>query len=71
MPVARYSACVIASHSWKQPVVAVHGVVPVAAIVPIFPSIVHIPALLRDHCTPTCSITKLVLYAVVFLFVGG
>ena len=27
----------------------VWGVVPVAAVVPVFPSIVHIPALYRDH----------------------
>ena len=35
---------------WEQPVVVVCGVVPVAAKVPAFPSIVHIPALPRDHC---------------------
>ena len=34
---------------WVQPVMAVCGVVPVAAIMPVFPSIVHIPALQRDH----------------------
>ena len=38
MPVARYSACVIAWHIWEQPVVAVCGVVPVAAIVLVFPA---------------------------------
>ena len=30
---------------WETAVVAVFGVVPVAAILPVFPSIVHIPAL--------------------------
>ena len=44
MPVARYSAFEIASHRWEQPVVAVCGVVPVTAIVPVPPSVVHIPA---------------------------
>ena len=45
MPVARYSACEVDQHKWKQPVVAVWRVVPASAIVPAFPSIVHIPAL--------------------------
>ena len=45
MPVARDSACEIVWHTWEQPVVAASGVVPVAAIVPIFPSTVHTPAL--------------------------
>ena len=42
--VARYIACEIVWHRWEQQpvVVAVCGVVPVAAIVPVFPSIVHI-----------------------------
>ena len=50
VPFARYSASDIVWHRWKQPLTAVCGVVPVAAIVPVFPSIVYIPALLRDHC---------------------
>ena len=57
VPVARYSACEIGWHIWEQPVVAVCGVVPDAAMVPVFPSIVHIPALYRDHCRirkPVC-----------------
>ena len=37
MPVAINSACEIAWHRWKQPVVAV-SVVPDAAIVPVFPT---------------------------------
>ena len=41
VPVSRYSACEIAWHTWKQPVVEV----PVAPIVPVFSSIVHISAL--------------------------
>ena len=45
MPVAFYSACEIAWHRWKKLVVAVCGLVPVAAIVPVFSSIVHILAL--------------------------
>ena len=45
VPVARYSACETAWHRWERQVVAVCGVVPVTAIVLIFPSIVHIPAL--------------------------
>ena len=56
VPVARYSACEIAWHIWEQPAVAVCGVVPVYAIVPIFPSIVHIPALHRERCcTPSVN----------------
>ena len=52
MPVARYSACEIDWHRWEQPATPVRGVVPVSAIVPVFTSIVHIPALKRDHyCT--------------------
>ena len=40
MPVARYSACEVAWHRWEKPVlvVAVCGVVPVAAILPVFPA---------------------------------
>ena len=45
MPVDRYSACEIDRHRCEQPVVEVVGGVPVSAIVPIFTSIVHIPAL--------------------------
>ena len=37
MPVARYSACEITLNIWEQPVLEECGVVPVAAIVPIFP----------------------------------
>ena len=44
-PLARYGACEIVWHRWEQPVVAVRGIAPVAAIVPSSPSIVHIPAL--------------------------
>ena len=49
VPVARYSACQVVGDRWEEPAVEVCGAVPVAAIVPIFPSIVHIPALQRDH----------------------
>ena len=38
VPVAPYSSGDIAWRSWEQQVVAVCGVVPVAAIVPIFPA---------------------------------
>ena len=34
-------------HTWENPVVAVYGVVPAATMVPVFSSIVHIPALYR------------------------
>ena len=37
MPVARYNACEIANNIWEQPVVAVRGAVPVAAIVSVIP----------------------------------
>ena len=50
VPVARYTACEIVWHGWEQQVTAACGVVPVAAIVPVFPAIVHILALLMDHC---------------------
>ena len=46
--VRRLSAIVpvkIVRHSWEQQVAAVCGLVPVAALVPVFPSIVRIPAL--------------------------
>ena len=49
MPVARCSACEITWHRCEQPVVAVSGVVQVAAIVLVIPSIVNISALQRDH----------------------
>ena len=42
VPVARYSACEIAWRRLEQPVVAACGVVPVAAIMTVFPSKVHI-----------------------------
>ena len=45
MPVARCSAYEIAWHRWEQPAVSVCGVVPVAAMVPAFSSIIYIPAL--------------------------
>ena len=45
MPAARYSACEITWHEWKQPVVAVYEVASVAVVVLAFPSIVHISAL--------------------------
>ena len=38
MPIAHYSACGIAWRIWEQPVVALCGVVPVAAALPIFPT---------------------------------
>ena len=38
VPVARCSACEIAWHRWEQHVVAVCGVLPVAAIAPVFPA---------------------------------
>ena len=41
VPVARYSACEIGWHRWEQPVVAVCGVVPVAALVWVFPADTH------------------------------
>ena len=40
MPVARYSACEIARHIWVQPIVAIRGIVPVAAMVLVFPAVV-------------------------------
>ena len=40
---------VVVWHRWEPPLVSVFGVVPAAAIVPIFSSIVHISALQRDH----------------------
>ena len=49
VPVAYYGACEIAWHRCERPVVAVCEVVPAADIVPVFPSIVHMPALYRDH----------------------
>ena len=48
MPIVRYSACELAWHRWEEPAAAACGVVPVAAVVPVFPSIVHIPALCRE-----------------------
>lgn len=39
VPVALYNAGEIACYKWKQPVLAVCGIVPVAAILPLFPSI--------------------------------
>lgn len=45
VPFALYSAYEIARHSWERPAVAVSRVVPVAAIVLLLPSIVHIPIL--------------------------
>ena len=45
MPVARYSACETPWHVWEEPVVAVYGVMPVAAILPVFLSTVHMTAL--------------------------
>ena len=38
---------------------AVCGVVPVAAIVPVFSFIVHIPALYRDHIAVSCYVVAL------------
>ena len=35
--VARYNACGSAYRRWEQPVVVVCGVVPIAAIIPVFP----------------------------------
>ena len=59
---------------WEQPIVAARGVVPAAAMVPVCPSIVHIPALyaVMDHscCSPGISITIFVwpvLYSSVIL----
>ena len=46
---AGYNACEITLHRLKQLVVSVCGLVPVAVIVLVFPSIVHIPALLWEH----------------------
>ena len=43
--VARCSACEIAWHRWEQPAAAVCGVVPVAAIVLVFPALKRQPAL--------------------------
>ena len=40
VPIARYSACLIAWHRWEQQVVSACGVVPVAALVPMFPSMI-------------------------------
>ena len=34
---------------------SVYGLVPVAAIVPVFPCIVHMPALQRDHLGIACD----------------
>ena len=48
VPVAPYGACETAWHRREQPVVVACGVVPGAAIVPLVPSIVHIPALQRE-----------------------
>ena len=45
VPFALCSAGEIGWHIWEKRVVAVCGVVPVAAIVPVFPHIVHTPAL--------------------------
>ena len=45
MPVARFSACEVGWHPCERPVVVVCEVVQVAAVVPVFPSIVHIPVL--------------------------
>ena len=62
VPVARYtSACKIAWRIWEQRLVAVCGVIPIAAIVPVFLSIVRIPALQRDS-TIEGSLLYLVLY---------
>ena len=36
VPAARYSACESAWHRWEQPVVTVWGLVPDAAMVPVF-----------------------------------
>ena len=47
--VTRYSACDVGNHRSKHPVVAVRGAMPVAIIAQVSPSIVHIPALLRDN----------------------
>ena len=47
VPVAPYGACETAWDRREQPVVAVCGVVPGVAIVPLIPSIVHIQALQR------------------------
>ena len=41
VPVGRYGACEIAWHRWEPPGLAVCGVVPVAAIVPVFPYSAH------------------------------
>ena len=45
MPVTSHGAGEIAWHKWEQHVVSVCGVVPVVAIVPVFPSTVLITAL--------------------------
>lgn len=46
VPASRYSANKIVWHSWELPVVvAVCGEAPAAAVVPVFPSIVHKHAL--------------------------
>ena len=45
VPIGRITPVQSLGTEQEQPVVAVCGVVPVAAIVPVFPSIVHIPAL--------------------------
>ena len=41
VPVARYSACEIAWHRWKQAVVAAYGLAPVAANMVVFPAITY------------------------------
>ena len=45
VPIALYIAGEIAWHRWEQPLASVRGAVPVAAIVPVFPSIVPVCAL--------------------------
>ena len=63
MPYTRYSACKIAWHRWEQLVVAVRTIVPIASIVQVLPSIVHIPALYRgqycnthEHCVASAIV---------------
>ena len=53
MPVARYRTCKIAWHRWEQPVVAACGVVPVAAIVPVFLAGTY------RHCRRTTTVVPL------------
>ena len=53
MPVACYSACEIVWHRWEQSVVSVCGVVPIAAIMTVFPAGTY-----RHHrgiATATCG----------------